>query len=375
MVMVQLFRFIFLVSPTFASMTMEVPPVIKTDEIFTVSWTRAATDPAKFTVNILEGNGTPFLGGLSVTTTNVSGTFSVPAWAGVPPGVYFVEAVDSSNPSDVLGSSNKFTLLSASPTSLAPVDSTSRNNGPTSTSVKPGSIHSTLSSITGPVPALSATSISNSRISFFSSFSATISSGSTSHAISTSSGSKATTSVMSLASPSPSGFTSSNQHFVGSKLPIIIGCVVALLVVLSSLTLLLCYVRRRRRNRHHSAESPVSPFTDSEPASIPWIHGKVRQPFTISNGLRTSNTKTGTPHHSRDLGETASGTLVEAPDPSHRDNSDGSEEVPLEAAVEIERLRLENRILRRQIDGSSPVGETLPPSYPGSRSSSSNDHE
>ncbi|KAJ7586863.1 hypothetical protein C8J56DRAFT_1165126, partial [Mycena floridula] len=150
--------------------------------------------------------------------------------------------------------------------------------------------------------------ISDSRISFFS---LTISSGSTSHAISTNSGSKAIISVIPVASPLPSRLPSSNQHPIASKLPKIIGCVGALLFILTFLTLLLCYLRRRRRNRCHPGESLVSPFTDPEPASITWIPGKFRQPFIIFNGLRTSNTKTGNTHHSRDLGETASGTFVE----------------------------------------------------------------
>ncbi|KAJ7586948.1 hypothetical protein C8J56DRAFT_1083049 [Mycena floridula] len=344
MVMVQLsflFRFIFLVSPTFASMTMEVPPVIKTDEIFTVSWTRAATDPAKFTVNILEGNGTPFLGGLSVTTTNVSGTFSVPAWAGVPPGVYFVEAVDSSNPSDVLGSSNKFTLLSASPTSSAPVDS------PQDVSEQWSNFYIRQAWVNPFNLVIYYRPCSSTIIHFNFQLKDKLDNLCDVLGISVAV-------RIHIIKPALRWVQVADNHWLR-------GSITGRLVILDTSPMV--------------SESPVSPFTDSEPASIPWIHGKVRQPFTISNGLRTSNTKTGNTHHSRDLGETASGTLVEAPDPSHRDNSDGSEEVPLHAAVEIERLRLENRILRRRIDGSSPVGETLPPSYPGSRSSSSNDHE
>ncbi|KAJ7586862.1 hypothetical protein C8J56DRAFT_1165125, partial [Mycena floridula] len=88
MVMVQrssLFHSIFSLAPTFALMTMKVPLVIKTDQVFTVSWTRAPTDPVKFTVNVLEGSGTPFLGGLPVTTNDVAGNFSVPTWVAIPP--------------------------------------------------------------------------------------------------------------------------------------------------------------------------------------------------------------------------------------------------------------------------------------------------
>ncbi|KAJ7580953.1 hypothetical protein C8J56DRAFT_1169194 [Mycena floridula] len=380
-----LFHFIWFLPRILALMTMQVPLVIKTDQFVTVSWTRAATDPVKFIVNVLEGNGAPFFGGLPVTANDISGVFTFPPLSGVPPGVYLVEAVNSTNPSDVLGSSNKFTIVPASPTGSA-IGSTSRNNGPPSTSVKPGSTPTTTetktetlvsepasSSITAarsPVSVLSSTSISDSRISFHtsglpSSFRETPTTSSISPTISTTS--------------PPSSHSNHSRPSLAKF--ILIGVAVALLLMFSSL-IILCVIRRRRRRRHQQLDQET-PFT-LEPVSQPWFPGKVLHPFISSSdsGNSSSSSSRQKPgitrldtrnNHSaaESLTESLSGRRPAAQQEPAVDvsNSDSQATIALppgDRELEIQRLEERIQILREE--------EAAPPAY-RSESSSITGHD
>ncbi|KAJ7580779.1 hypothetical protein C8J56DRAFT_960852 [Mycena floridula] len=301
-----------------ALITMLIPTIIVAGQPFQVIWTRSATDPTSFFVELVQ-NGVVAVQGIPIRAKGTSGVITIPR-LDLNPGSYLVRATESA-PCYILFSRLKRPNHSAS------------EGGNT----------------------LGESNVFEIRAPASSSPSRTIP--------------EATGSTTMIPVTSPSA---------ASKLPIIIGCVIAAVVVCASLTFLLCYLRCRSRQRRNQGQRPVSPFTDSQPASIRWAPGKVRQSFTISDDLRTSNTKTGTTFRPSpgDLPETtASGSVIEALDHSLRDDTDANEEFPLAAAVEIERLRLENRMLRRQIEPSSPVGETLPPSYPGSQNSSSDNHE
>ncbi|KAJ7580782.1 hypothetical protein C8J56DRAFT_1057734 [Mycena floridula] len=404
------------ISEASALITVSIPKIIVAGQPFQVSWTRSATDPTSFFVELLQDEAVVVQGvpALAKTTAGVIPIPQVdlnPGQVFESSGLYFVRATDAVEGGNTLGESNVFEIRASTPASSlsAPPSPSSAVTGFTPSQTTPkaaqtrtatqDSPHSSLSTdLAGPISAIvksisskSASATAQRYCNYHESSSALVNltlaqcsisvtiSSDTSY-LSTRSGSRTTISVTPVASPSPSRFIS-NQHPAASKLPIIIGCGIAAVVVCASLTFLLSYLHRRsRQRRRNQGPKLVSPFTDSQPVSIRWVPGKVRQPFTMANDSRTSNTKTGTTSHKSPgdlaLEATTSGTVIDTPDHPLRDNTDTDEEFPLAAVVEIERLRLENRALRRHIESSSPVAETLPPSYSGRQSSSSSDtHE
>ncbi|KAJ7580952.1 hypothetical protein C8J56DRAFT_961186 [Mycena floridula] len=281
-----------------ALITISIPKIIVSGQPFQVTWTRSATDPTSFFVELLQ-DGTPVTS-IPTGAKGTSGVVQIPQLI-LNPGqaldstelsieADIVQNHSASGGGNILGESNVFEIVGPVVSSSTPLPPSSAVTGFTPSQTTPkatqtrtvtedsNSPHSSSSTVlTGPisttVDSISSTSASVTALP--------VTSGSgTSHLL-TNPGSKTTISVISVSSPSPSRFVS-NQHPAASKLPIIIGCVVAVLVVCISLTFLLCYLRRRSRQNQNQEQDPVSPFADYT-VSTPWVPGKVREPFTTSN--------------------------------------------------------------------------------------------
>ncbi|KAJ7595209.1 hypothetical protein C8J56DRAFT_1042310 [Mycena floridula] len=136
---------------------------------------------------------------------------------------------------------------------------------------------------------------------------------------------------------------------------IIVGITLATMIIFVLLLILAFRLSRRRRQKHSLQSLDPLIINDVMPArTIPRIR---EEKVTVESTTQASGQVEST--SATDLGSSR----------QDRPSSSGVE-LPVEALVEIERLRLENQILRRQFVPESPEEPTLPPSYPGSIHSS-----
>ncbi|KAJ7595222.1 hypothetical protein C8J56DRAFT_1114952 [Mycena floridula] len=159
-----------------------------------------------------------------------------------------------------------------------------------------------------------------------------------------------------------------------NKTGIIVGVALAILVIIVLLLVVVFKVFRQRRQEHRFQSLDPLIINDVIPERSHSVAIPFTSRFTYSGlaipRIREEKATVELMTQASDRVESTS-TAVSGSSRQDRLSSSGVElPVELEALVEIERLRLENQILRRQFIPESSEESILPPSYPGSVHSS-----